>query len=286
MQRSSIIFCASLLAFAGCAPQGETRGEGIEVATSSAALTVDECDAQLNSCLAGPLAWLFAPACYAQHATCLVTASLPEPVSDAVTAAEACANEAAACADGANALELVTCGVEEAECLAAVLDVQIDVDATLEGAGECAADAAGCITSAASAEDLASCGIDLTACIEEQAAAVVDGIIPDAVTETIDSVVTCAEELDACVVAAADPAELVACGELNAQCVAATLDVTLPDVPAEDLATCATEATECTLAAESLADVGACADELLVCAEAAAEPLLNPICVFFPFLCL
>jgi hypothetical protein len=48
---------------------------------------------------------------------------------------------------------------------------------------------------------------------------------------------------------------------------------------------CATEATECTLEAETVSGIVACGEELIACAEDAVTPEVNPICLFFPFLC-
>jgi hypothetical protein len=269
----------SIALAAGCAPQAET--EASEVAVVEAAVTAAECDTQLNQCLNGPLGWLFGAGCRAQHATCRATATLPEPVQDAIEAANQCTAEAIACLDGANAVEAVACGVEEAECLAEVLDVAVDIDGTIEGAAECAADSVACIEASETATDLSACGIDLVDCSVE----LVDDVLPEPVSDTIDSVLDCTEELNTCVGAARTPAALAACGEQNAVCVAGALDVALPDVPVEEVATCATEATECTLEARTIGAIAECGAELVACAEDALTPDVNPICVWFPFLC-
>jgi len=280
MKLTTTILTIAALALAGCATQAEPEHTS-EVAVVEAAVTAAECDTQLNRCLSGPLGWLFGAGCRAQHATCRATATLPEPVQDAIEAANQCTQDAIACLDGANAAEAVACGVEEAECLAAVLDVNVDIDGTVQGAAECAADTVACIEGAEVAGDLTGCGVSLVECTVD----LVDDVLPEQVTETIDTVLMCAEELDACVAAATTPAALAACGEQNAVCVAGALDVTLPDIPVEEVTTCATEATECTLEARSVSAIVACGEELLVCAEDAVTPELNPICFLFPFLC-
>jgi hypothetical protein len=229
MKLTTTFFAIAVLALtAGCASQPEAEPAD-EVAVVQAAVTAAECDTQLNRCLSGPLGWLFGAGCRAQHATCRATATLPEPVQDAIESAAECAADAIACLDGANAVEAVACGVEEAECLAEVLDVTVDIDGTIGGAAECASDTVACIEGAEVASDLAGCGTSLVECTVD----LVDDVLPEQVTETIDTVLECAEELDACVAAAATPAQLAACGEENAVCVAGALNVTLPDVPVE-----------------------------------------------------
>jgi hypothetical protein len=281
MKLATNVFAIAVIALAaGCASQPETE-QADEVGVVQAAVTAAECDTQLNRCLSGPLGWLFGAGCRAQHATCRATATLPAPVQDAIEAANECTADAIACLDGANAVEAVACGVEEAECLAGVLNVNVDIDGTINGAAECAADTVACIDNAEVAADLSECGTDLLECTVD----LVDDVLPEQVTETIDSVIECADALDECVFAARTPAELAACGEENAECVAGALDVTLPEIPAAEVATCATEATECTLEAETVSGVVACGEELLACAQDAITPQLNPICVFFPFLC-
>jgi hypothetical protein len=280
------ITASILLLATGCATQTEVDQQTPEVAVAEASLTVAECDTQLNRCLGGPLGWLFGAGCRAQHTTCLASASLPAPVQEAVSGATACVRSGAACLDGANVVEAAACAVEEAECLAAVLDVNVDIDGTVGGVSECASDAVACINGADAATDLTGCGTDLVSCTVEKAAEVVEAVIPEQVTEAIETVVGCTTDLDACVAAAATPAALAACGTENAECVAGALDVTLPEVPAEEVVSCATEATDCTLEAESLGDVAACAEELVSCAQAAVTPaVINPICLLFPFLC-
>jgi len=250
MKLTTTIFAIALITLtAGCATEAEPE-QASEVGVVQAAVTAAECDTQLNRCLSGPLGWLFGAGCRAQHATCRATATLPEPVQDAIEAANECTADAIACLDGANAVEAVACGVEEAECLAAVLDVTVDIDGTINGAAD-----------------------------------LVDEVLPEGVEETIDTVLQCAVDLDACVVAARTPAALAQCGEDNAECVAGALDVTLPEIPAAEVAECATEATECTLEARSVSSIVACGEELLACAEDAITPEENPICFFFPFLC-
>lgn len=281
MKLTTTALAIALIALtAGCASQPETE-QASEVAVVQSAVTAAQCDTELNRCLSGPLGWLFGAGCRAQHATCLATATLPEPVQDAIESAAECTAEAVACLDGANAAEAIACGIDEAECLAEVLDVTVDIDGTITGAAECAADTVACIESSETASDLAGCGTSLVDCSVE----LVDDVLPEQVTETIDTVIECADELNACVAAARTPAALAACGEENAVCVAGALNVTLPEIPAEEVATCATEATECTLEARSVSAIVACGEELLVCADDAITPELNPICILFPFLC-
>lgn len=280
MKITTTFVLAVIALVSGCAPQAESD-QADEVAVVTAAVTAAECDAQLDRCLSGPLGWLFGAGCRAQHTTCRAAATLPAPVRDALDAANECTADAVACLDGANAAEAAACGVEEAECLAGVLGVNVDIDGTVGGAAECAADTVACIQGAEVASDLTGCGSSLVECTVD----LVDDVLPPQVTETIEDVVECAESLDACVAAARTPAALAACGEDNAVCVAGALDVTLPEIPAEEVATCATEATECTLEAETVSSVVACGEELLACAQDAVTPQLNPICFLFPFLC-
>ena len=146
MKLTTALVVALFALTAGCASQPEAE-QASEVAVVEAAITAAQCDTELNRCLSGPLGWLFGAGCRAQHATCLATATLPEPVQDAIESAAECTAEAVACLDGANAAEAVACGVEEAECLAEVLDVTVDIDGTITGAAECAADTVACIES-------------------------------------------------------------------------------------------------------------------------------------------
>jgi hypothetical protein len=280
MKLTTTVLALAMIALAGCTTPAETAPTD-EVAVVQQAVTAAECDTQLNRCLAGPLGWLFGAGCRAQHATCRATATLPTPVQDAIEAANECTADAIACLDGANAVEAVQCGIDEAECLAGVLDVNVDIDGTVEGAAECAADTVACIEGAEAATDLSECGTDLVQCTVD----LVDDVLPEQVAETIDTVIECADALDECVFAASTPAQLAACGEENAECVAGALNVTLPEIPAEEVATCATEATECTLEAETVSGIVACGEELIACAEDAITPEINPICLFFPFLC-
>src|SRR5688500_15540029 len=172
MKLTNTIFAIALITLAaGCATPAETESE---VGVVQAAVTVAECDTQLNRCLSGPLGWLFGAGCRAQHATCRATATLPAPVQDAIEAANECTADAIACLDGANAVEALACGVEEAECLAAVLNVNVDIDGTINGAAECAADTVACIESAEVAGDLAGCGTSLVECTVE----LVDDVLP------------------------------------------------------------------------------------------------------------
>ena len=279
----SILFAALFALFAGCAAPSESTYE--ETGVSSSPLTVAQCQAQKDSCVAGPFGWLFAGACQINYDRCVADSTRPTPIRDAIVAAAECAQDAAACIDGAPPSERIQCGIDEAECLAEVLNVTIDIDGTAEAVVECSSDALGCIDSAEAASDLAACGGDLVECTVEIAEEVIEGVIPEEVVETIDTVLECTDTLNACVLAATTPAQLAQCGEDNVECVAGALNVTLPEIPAAEAAECATDAAECTIEAESVSSVLACADDLLECTESAIIQPLNPWCFLFPFLC-
>lgn len=277
------LFASLIALLAGCAAPSEGTYE--ETGVSSSPLTVAECQTQKDRCVAGPFGWLFAGACQVTYDRCVADSTRPTPIRDAIAAAAACTQDAAACLDGASPSKRIQCGIDEAECLAEVLNVTIDIDGTAEAVVECSSDALGCIDTAEAASDLAACGGDLVECTVEIAEEVIDGVLPDEVVETIDTVLDCTDTLNACVAAATTPAKLAQCGEDNVECVAGALNVTLPEIPAAEAAQCATDAAECTIQAESISDVIACADDLLGCTESAVIQPLNPFCFLFPFLC-
>lgn len=277
-----VLFAGLLASLAGCATPVQSTDE---TGLSSSPLTVAECQAQKDRCVAGPFGWLFAGACQVTYDRCVADSDRPTPIRDAIAAAAACTQEAAACLDGASPSERIACGIDEAECLAEVLNVTVDIDGTAEAIVECSSDALGCIDSAEVASDLTACGGDLVECSVEVAEEVIEGVIPEEVVETIDTVLECTATLNACVAAATTPAKLALCGEQNVECVAGALNVTLPEIPASEAAQCATDAAECTVEAESISDVTGCAEDLLQCTESAIEPVLNPLCFLFPFLC-
>ena len=105
--------------------------------------------------------------------------------------------------------------------------------------------------------------------------------LPVAVTGAIEEAATCRAALDDCVRSAETPAQLTACAEEQAICVADILDIGLPDI-VTGTAACVDDGIECINNAESLSDLDGCGETMAACAleEASAivpEPVSNVV---------
>jgi hypothetical protein len=80
----------------------------------------------------------------------------------------------------------------------------------------------------------------------------------------------CRQNLDNCVRSAENPRSIPQCTEANVRCVADTLEVVLPEIPAVELAECTEKAARCTVRANSPGSVADCARDLRECARGVA----------------
>lgn len=258
----SIALVVSSLAF-GCANVDDgAPSEAPELQKQQAELTLTECGAQRDACFdKNPLFGFFT--CPTQYTQCTATASngIPAEVGSAIADAAECTQTAVNCVADARSLEeTAACAEDEAQCVAAIIDVELpDV---VEGTAACVDSSVSCIQGARRLSDLANCAASLTGCAVEQVAAV----IPPEVGEVVEGVSACRVELENCITSATSATALTACSEKSAVCVAATLDVTLPDVPVSDVVECAETASDCAFGASTIREVTSCATGLTSCA--------------------
>ena len=153
------------LAAAGCgeAPQAAAAGASI------AALSQEDCAAQLDACYRdNPLFGLIS--CPPQFAQCTAAAQrgLAKEVAAAVSEVAACTRTAAACASEVGNTEGTSqCTLNEAKCVASVVDVELPK--VVEGTAKCVDGAVECVNGAENGRDLAGCGAALESCALEQA---------------------------------------------------------------------------------------------------------------------
>lgn len=252
-----------LLSFAASACAAAPSQDVSLLAGTSHALTLEDCQSERDACFAESpiLGLLTCPAQYAQ-CTAAVASGIPEEVTAAVDDARECVRLGVACVAeaGADAVALAVCAENEAQCVAAIVDVELPN--VVEGTAACVEGAIDCIESAESRDNLVACGTTLGDCALDQ----VREVVPPEVAKTIDEVVACGNALRGCVADSSSAAGITECGERQALCVADSLDVDLTDVPLSEVVECAESAAGCTLNAENLANVAACADKLRQCA--------------------
>ncbi|HTU57986.1 MAG TPA: hypothetical protein VMF89_06125 [Polyangiales bacterium] len=251
------------LSFAAASCAAAPTEEAALSAAASQALSLEDCATQRDACFAeNPILGLLT--CPAQFTQCTaaVASGIPREVAAAVDDARECVRVGVACVAeaGADPVALAVCAENEAQCVAAIVD--IDLPNVVEGTAACVDGAVDCIESAESRDSLVACGVALGDCALDQ----VKEVVPPEVAETIDDVVGCTNALRGCVADTASAAGITGCSERQAQCVANSLDVDLPDVPLSEVVGCAESAAQCTLGSEDLASVAACADKLRQCA--------------------
>jgi hypothetical protein len=257
-------FIAALMlaaAAAGCAATPVPDHEQLEVQSAAEALTLQECATQRDTCFRNnPFFGFFT--CPLQYTQCTATASngLPAQVATAISDAAACARANTACLNNAeNAQEVLECGVENAECVAEIVDANLPQ--VVSGTVECVNGALGCIRASETVNDLAGCAETLEDCAVD---VVVDALPPEVAT-VVEDVAECNAALAGCIDDATTPAALAACNQTQVRCIASSLGVTLPEIPVAEALQCAEDAAECTLDARSGADVRACAADLVEC---------------------
>lgn len=232
-------------------------------AAASQALSFEDCAAQRDACIAeNPILGLLT--CPAQFTQCTaaVASGIPKDVAAAVDDARECVRVGVGCVAeaGTDPVALAVCAENEAQCVAAIVD--IDLPNVVEGTAACVDGAVDCIESAESRDNLIACGTSLGDCALDQ----VKEVVPPQVAETIDEVVDCTNALRGCVADTSSAAGITECGERQAQCVADSLDVDLTDIPLSEAVGCAESAARCALSSEDIASVAACADKLRQCA--------------------
>lgn len=258
--------CASL---AGCSAQVDDSSIGV----AKEGLTLQQCADQRDACVKqfGFLGAL--TICPTQYTSCSLTASnaLPAQVTDAVSDAANCTDDFGTCsANATSPSELAACAEEQAQCVAAILDVELPSIVT--GTTQCVETSVDCINDAASVSDLTGCAGDLADCAVAQA----ETVIPQEVIDVVTDVTACTTDLNACVRAATTPSAVTACTTTEAVCVAGSLGVELPNVPVSEVVSCTEAAAECTLEASRISDIAACAEGLLDCNAAVVESLDAP----------
>jgi hypothetical protein len=269
----SLSFASAVLmtSFFGCAAPDQESAPSDELSSTQQDLTVEECRAQQDKCFRNnPLFGLFT--CPAQYTQCVASAEngIPAEVASAVGAAAECTEAAVDCI-AKNPGGATGCAAEEAECVAAIVGVELP--AVVDGTAACVDGAVECIEGARRVRDLTACATTLSDCAVEQAVS----IIPEEVGEVIGGANKCRIELDACVAAAGSAAEIAQCTEDSASCVAATLDVQLPEVPLSEVVDCAEQATTCALDVRRISDVLECADSLRECAGEVAAGVVEGV---------
>jgi hypothetical protein len=262
MNKHQTLF-ALTLSFAATACTTAPSQDVTLLAATSQPLSLEDCATQRDACFnENPiLGLLTCPAQYTQ-CTAAVASGIPREVAAAVDDARECVRVGVACVAeaGTDPVSLAVCAENEAQCVAAIVDIELPN--IVEGTAACVDGALDCIESAESRDNLVACGAALGDCALDQ----VREVVPPEVVETIDEVVDCNNALRGCVADTSSAAGITECAERQAQCVASSLDVDLPDVPLSEVVDCAESAAQCTLNAESLANVAACADKLRQCA--------------------
>lgn len=186
---------------------------------------------------------------------------VPQDVADAVDAAALCAERIPACVRKATKpSELVLCNEDYVACVAYILNVDIP-DMPASDVIGCAEKAAKCARDATSPQTLATCGPDFVTCAGDAVG----------VGTTVTAIVKCATDAATCADAAEAGSDALKCAEANAECVANTLDVPLPDLPAGDLAACAEAAARCTLDASRASEIAKCTTDLTSCQAGAVD---------------
>jgi hypothetical protein len=129
---------------------------------------------------------------------------------------------------------------------------------------ECAEAATSCVADASSIAELTQCAEDLSACTLDFVDDLVGALpLPPEVGDAIGAVTDCAQELQSCVIDARSPADLLACQDEQAACIADAVGVDIPSV--SDALTCTEDAAQCVLDARSIADLQDCASGLTSC---------------------
>src|SRR5262249_30134106 len=124
----------------GAACSAPVDGVDSRTGVSAEALTVSECQGQLDDCYAeNPFFGLFT--CPGQYTQCLVTASngIPAQVQSAVSDARMCREQAVDCRKGIeNPEDAIECTQKEAECVADIVGARLPPIVT--GSAECVED--------------------------------------------------------------------------------------------------------------------------------------------------
>jgi hypothetical protein len=251
------------LSLASVACAATPTQEALLPGAASQALSLEDCEAQRDACFAeNPILGVLT--CPAQFTQCTAEAAsgIPGEVVAAVDDVRECARVGVACVAeaGTDPVALAVCAENEAHCVAAIVDIELPK--VVEGTAACVDGAIDCIERAESRDNLVACGATLGACALDR----VKEVVPPEVAETIDEVVDCTDALRGCVADTSSAAGITACSERQAQCVADSLDVDLPDLPLSEVVGCSESAAQCTLNAETLTSVAACADKLRQCA--------------------
>ena len=250
-----------IAAMTGCAsPELASESES-PTALASGALTLDQCQQQLDTCYArNALFGLFT--CPGQYAQCLVTASdgIPAQVQSAVSDASDCARRAVDCRRGIETPEdALECTTQEAECVADIVGAQLPPVVT--GTAECVESAVDCIQGSETARDLAGCGDTLRDCAVDQAVTV----LPPEVVDVVTSINQCRDDVRDCTRAAENAADVTECSQDQIQCVAGSFGVTLVQPPVAEAVHCAETGAQCALDARRASDVRECAAEFTQC---------------------
>lgn len=232
--------CAfGLLALAGCAADVDGSVEGASVSGLGQQVTAEPEQRPFSL-----LGWL-----------------LPDPVFDTVSSVEDCTAELAECVVGFEVpSEAVECNEDYVQCVAGSLDVPVP-DLPLADTVACAEDAAECTLGSSSVREIAGCGAVLTSCTV--------GNVVD-VVGTVDELLSCDGVLS-CTIESELPSDAVACVEDEAECLADTFGVPLPELPASELTHCVEHAFECVTYAESTGDLAGCAAEFTGCTGESIE---------------
>jgi hypothetical protein len=267
----ALVFIGTSL-FTGCATTVERQGSPEKTAASTQSVTLADCASQRDSCFANdPLFGLFI--CPAQYNQCTLTASngLPAQVNQAISDAAACSSADRECLSAASTpTQVAACARTEAQCVASI--VQVHLPTVVSGTATCVDDAIKCINSSEMVSDLTTCANNLQSCAVTQ----VQSVVPPEVGKAIGSISSCQTTLNSCISAASTPADITACSQADANCVANGLGVTLPDVSISGVVKCAQTAADCTLDATTVSAVTACANTLTSCTTEAVGSSAPP----------
>lgn len=256
---------------------------GVSVGQSAQNVNVLECTENLTDCVQAAQSISDLAACNEDHAACLqgavedTVANLPSTVSDALAGVDSCTGDLRACVQGASApSDLVACEEDHATCLGDTLGVDLP-SLPASDAAACAEDAASCVEAATSVADLTACGNALVDCAEDAASATAGSVpgVPSGVTDALDGVRACTDDLRSCVQSAQTPSALLSCQETQASCVADSLGVNLPDPSA--VTDCADDAAQCVQNASSVQDVASCSEAFADCAGTAAQDIVGDL---------
>lgn len=249
------------LAAIGCGAE-QASPAAIDTRASVEALSAEDCAAQRDECLRdNPLFGLLS--CPGQYAQCTAAAAggIAKEVAAAVSEVADCTRAATGCLGEAGSAESrAQCGVEEAKCVASVVDVELPK--VVQDTAKCVDATVDCVNGAESPADLTACGTALESCALD----VAKGAVPTEVGEVIDDVTKCNNNLNGCIGEASSASGVTECTQEQVKCVADSLNVPVPQIPLAKAVECAEDATSCTLNAENARGIADCADNLRKCA--------------------